>query len=434
MASVKFFIKSDNYPSTIYLRFVHGRKFDFTKSTSLIVNSKYWNNKNGNVRQIAEFSEKLTLQNNLNDLRDKVINKFSIDYAKGDLINSYWLENTIKEVFNQKDITDLNYIISYYDVFIDNLDFKIQKNGRTGVKKITKQRYKNLIEKIKDFQKYKNNKILFTDIDLKFYRDFVNFLNKNQKLSFNTIGKHIALLKSICKDAKENGIKVNNDIFKSEFRVTKENTSFVTFTEEEINTIFYNNFQLNYLQNAKNWLIIGIWTGARASDLLNFTTDNINGDFIEYTAQKTGQKIILPIHWQIKTIIETLGAFPNKISTQKYNDYIKEVCKELKINNEVIGRKLENIGTEKNPIWRKVNSNYKKYQLVSTHIGRRTFATIHYGKLPTPVIMSATGHTTEKMLLKYIGKTAKDNADFLREYWQKEKLKTENKTILKIAK
>ncbi|WP_227658687.1 site-specific integrase [Flavobacterium haoranii] len=99
------------------------------------------------------------------------------------------------------------------------------------------------------------------------------------------------------------------------------------------------------------------------------------------------------------------------------------MCKELNINDEVKGRKLENIGTQKNPIWRKVNSTYKKYELVSTHIGRRTFATIHYGKLPTPVIMSATGHTTEKMLLKYIGKTAKDNADFLREYWQTEKLK-----------
>lgn len=434
MASVKYYIKSDNNPSTIYLRFSHGRKFDFTKSTSLIINSKYWNSKNGSVRQIAEFSEKLTLQNKLNELRDKIINKFSNDYAKGDFINSYWLENTIKEVFNQRDATDLNYFVSYSVIFIENLDFKIQNNGRTGVTKITKQRYKNLIEKIKDFQNHKNKQFVFTDIDLKFYREFVNFLNKNQKLSFNTIGKQIALLKSICKDAKENDIKVNNDFTKSEFRVTKENTTFVTFNENEIESLFYANFEQNYLQNAKNWLIIGIWTGARASDLLNFSNDNINGDFIEYTAQKTEQKIILPIHWQIKSIIETLGGFPKKISTQKYNDYIKEVCKELKINNEVKGRKIENIGTEEKPIWRKVSSIYKKHELVSTHIGRRTFATIHYGKLPTPVIMSATGHTTEKMLLKYIGKTAKDNADFLREYWQKEKQKTKNKTILKIAK
>lgn len=434
MASVKFFIKSDSYPSTIYLRFLHGRKFDFTKSTSLIINSKYWNNKNGNVRQVAEFSEKLNLQNKLNELRDEVINKFSIDYAKGELINSYWLESIIKNVFNQRETTDLNYFVSYSSFYIDNLDFKVQKNGRTGVTHITKLRYKNLTQKIKDFQNHKNKQFVFTDIDLKFYREFVNFLNKNQKLSFNTIGKHIALLKSICKDAKENGIKVNNDFTKSEFRVTKETSTFVTLSEKEIDTIFYANFEQNYLQNAKNWLIIGVWTGARASDLVNFTKENLNGDFIEYTAQKTGQKIILPVHWQIKSIIENIGGFPHKISTQKYNDYIKEVCKELNINDEVKGRKLENIGTQKNPIWRKVNSTYKKYELVSTHIGRRTFATIHYGKLPTPVIMSATGHTTEKMLLKYIGKTAKDNADFLREYWRTEKLKKDNKIELKIAK
>jgi len=58
--------------------------------------------------------------------------------------------------------------------------------------------------------------------------------------------------------------------------------------------------------------------------------------------------------------------------------------------------------------------------MTSTHTARRSFATNHYGKLPTPVIMSATGHTTEKMLLAYIGKTAKDNALVLQEYWQKE--------------
>jgi hypothetical protein len=31
-------------------------------------------------------------------------------------------------------------------------------------------------------------------------------------------------------------------------------------------------------------------------------------------------------------------------------------------------------------------------------------------KLPTHVLMSQTGHKTEKMFLKYIGKTEKDNA------------------------
>ena len=62
------------------------------------------------------------------------------------------------------------------------------------------------------------------------------------------------------------------------------------------------------------------------------------------------------------------------------------------------------------------------------------FATNHYGKLPTPVLMSATGHTTEKMFLAYIGKSSIDNAEILRSYWNKLELIQDKKTVLKIAK
>jgi len=72
--------------------------------------------------------------------------------------------------------------------------------------------------------------------------------------------------------------------------------------------------------------------------------------------------------------------------------------------------------------------------MVSTHTARRSFATNHYGKLPTPVIMSATGHTTEKMLLAYIGKTAKDNALVLQDFWKKEMTKSKKEPQLEIVK
>ncbi len=70
-------------------------------------------------------------------------------------------------------------------------------------------------------------------------------------------------------------------------------------------------------------------------------------------------------------------------------------------------------------VWRKQDGNFEKWELVSSHICRRSFATNHYGKLPTPVIMAVTGHSTERMFLTYIGKTAKDNAESLMAYWNK---------------
>ena len=138
--------------------------------------------------------------------------------------------------------------------------------------------------------------------------------------------------------------------------------------------------------------------------------------------------------------MEKCNGLPHKISTQKYNDYIKLICKEVGLNEMIEGAKSVDVNNKdktkpkKPKIFRKEKSIYKKWELVSTHIGRRSFATNHYGKLPTPVLMSATGHTTEKMFLNYIGKSSIDNAEILRTYWNKLEQIKDKKTILKIAK
>jgi integrase len=43
-----------------------------------------------------------------------------------------------------------------------------------------------------------------------------------------------------------------------------------------------------------------------------------------------------------------------------------------------------------------------KYQLASTHIGRRSFVTHFYGKMKTSEIMRQTGHKTEKVFFEYL--------------------------------
>ena len=76
MASFKYIIKGNSNPSVIYARFTHGKKIDCTKSTSLLINTKYWNKEKGCVKQISEFTDKLNFQNKLNDLEKFIINNF----------------------------------------------------------------------------------------------------------------------------------------------------------------------------------------------------------------------------------------------------------------------------------------------------------------------------------------------------------------------
>ena len=60
---------------------------------------------------------------------------------------------------------------------------------------------------------------------------------------------------------------------------------------------------------------------------------------------------------------------------------------------------------------------YKKYELVTSHIGRRSFATNFYGKIPTSFLIYMTGHSTEAMFLNYIGKSNKDIALEMTKYF-----------------
>lgn len=421
MATLKFFIKGKRNPSTIYLRLIHGRNIDVTRSTSLIIQKEFWNNKKGEVRQIASFDNKLKFQEDLNNLKSTIINNLNKDFADGKVIKGDWLESQIFYSFNQTKEIDLTYLSEYAKSFIEKLPNKIKKDGTVGVSKATITKFNSTLKKIEEFEAFKKAKLKIHDVNFKFHTEFIHFLHNVQQLNYNTTGKYLSNVKAFCKAAKRDNIKTHPDIESEEFRVPKEETHFITLDFSEIDLVFNLDFtDQPYLDNARKWLIIGMWTGARANDLLKFTKTNIEAGFIEYTAQKTKQKIIIPVHHQVEEIIK--NGFPYPISMQNYNEYIKEVCRQAGINQMVEGSKYINLSKPGHEnVYRKVFGKYEKWKLVSTHIARRSFATNHYGKLPTPVLMAQTGHKTEKMFLKYIGKTEKDNAQILKEYWERNK-------------
>jgi integrase len=92
------------------------------------------------------------------------------------------------------------------------------------------------------------------------------------------------------------------------------------------------------------------------------------------------------------------GEFPMAISDQRYNTNIKKICELVGIDEVIYGSKMD-----KNTK-RLIKGYFPKYEMVTSHIGRRSFATCQYGHLPNTHIMAYTGHSTEKQLLAYIGK------------------------------
>ena len=110
------------------------------------------------------------------------------------------------------------------------------------------------------------------------------------------------------------------------------------------------------------------------------------------------------------------GLFPYAISDQKYNDYIKLVCELAELNHLEKGSKIKETAPESG-IYRKKTEMYPKWELITSHIGRRSFATNFYGKIPTSYLIYVTGHSTEVMFLTYLGKSNKDIAMELTNYF-----------------
>ena len=83
---------------------------------------------------------------------------------------------------------------------------------------------------------------------------------------------------------------------------------------------------------------------------------------------------------------------------------IKEVCR-LSGLNQLVQAKIKDSKTSRYEI-----KEIPKYKAVSTHIGRRSYATNYYGKINTALLINATGHASESQFLRYVGKTGNHNA------------------------
>ena len=82
----------------------------------------------------------------------------------------------------------------------------------------------------------------------------------------------------------------------------------------------------------------------------------------------------------------------------------------LKEIGQIVGIDSQEI-LVKSKAGKRVTIKEPKYQLISTHTARRSFATNAYkAGLPTVAIMKITGHTIERQFLKYIKVSKEESA------------------------
>ena len=411
MASISFILKGKSNLSQLYIRVKDGRAIDITHKTDLLLCPQNWSIKKGRVKQTATFQEKFTLISKLNELHNYITNSIIEEKCQSNILTKEWLKASI-DIFHGRNIIQS-------DGFIELI--KLKKHAlETGLKKVspsTINTYNTTIARLEKYQKVKEKILTVLDIDLNFHNDYIIFARDVLKLSINSINIDIKKIKTVCNDAKAKGIQINEQAISRKFTSPTEKTIFITLTEKEINLIKnYNGPE--HLENARDWLIIGCWTGCRVNDLIKLDTNNlivtIQGvKHINYTQNKTQKTVHIPLHPDVIDILVQKNGFPREISDVKFNKYIKVVCQSVGINEMVYGSKSNEVTL------RKETGYFEKYKLVRSHTCRRTFATIHYSKLPNKTIMAVTGHTQEKQFLEYIGQQENTHLNDFIELWNK---------------
>jgi integrase len=145
--------------------------------------------------------------------------------------------------------------------------------------------------------------------------------------------------------------------------------------------------------------------------------ENIKNDFIEITQVKTHDPVIIPLHDAVKRIMRKYrGQLPKAISNQKMNDYLKVLGEMTPCLQRPVVRSFTKEG-------RRQQTTHAKWELLTTHTARRSFATNEYlAGTPTLTIMAITGHKTEKAFLRYIKLVPSDHARLMKAHWERRKL------------
>lgn len=361
--------------------------------TGFKVNPEQWDEKNqklkkswgyGYEKHFAKINRKKILIDSIIDGAFMTNTSITFDFIASELLKLEGQESSANGVEPQKNL---------YEVFEEY----ISERGAFQSKEIAKHR-KTALNKLKG---YFGEKIpTFQDIDYRFYSEYRNWLLEEGELANSSVNKQFDYLKGFLRYASK--LKLFDDSILNDFERLKEfETHVVYVTQEELKKMWEFKLSSDKLERVRDLFVFACATGLRESDFSNLKPENIKNNEIQLITVKTSDPLVIPLNYYSKAVLDKYENQLPRYSQQKFNDYIKEVGCEVGIDTP------EQVITYKKGV--RVESILPKYELLTSHTGRRTFITqcIMRG-IPIPVIRSMTGHKDLKSFQKYIKITDKD--------------------------
>ncbi len=368
-------------------RITNGRNgLSTVRSLPLVLqDSDSWNKKT----YLTDNNTEMNIE--LNRFKQHLINNFNKSVADNIVIDKDWINNLHQKYFHPEKVIDksITLLFDYFNTFKTRHSSKI-----------------NLIARINQIEKHLSGKnIKLVDINYNYMDDYQQYLTK-ERFAPATINKYMDVLKMILREA----VKEDYNIRQSTFSVKSIKNEGISYhlNESELNQLSNFNPPTEALRNTKNLFLIGCSTGMRFSDLKRIKQFPLIDGMLSVTTQKTKQNILIPLPAHITPLISEVKI----LGLQCFNRNLKSLFKAMKLDTPLEGYVIKNR--------RRTKDIYPKYELISSHTMRRTFATNLYGKLNTTIIMAITGHTTEKSFLTYIKRPQLSFAEELKAFYDKQ--------------
>ncbi|WP_435416031.1 phage integrase SAM-like domain-containing protein [Polaribacter aestuariivivens] len=347
---------------------------------------------------------KANLKNEKYNFHDEYNTKIKEFEDKVDIIFRYIRSNNLKvgkdyiiEKLNDQSFGKNNLTKDFFSLYQEYIDKSKNRVVPGSIK-----RYKSNRKFFQDFEESTGYTMHFDSINLEFYEKLTVYCFEERNTLNNYFGKLVTGIKAFMNWAFERDFH-DNITFKK-FYAPKDRIEVIYLTIDELKKLYYFDFKNPKLTKVRDLYCFSSFSGLRFSDLKNLKSSNIYDEYLRFNIQKTKTiDHITPLNKFTKEILfkykDTIYEPLPKISSQKFNEYLKIACEKAKINQMVNITRY--VGS------RRIDKEVPKYQLISSHTAKKTFVSnsIALG-VSLEVIKQITGNKGDKSFdtYKYLSK------------------------------
>lgn len=394
MASVNFHLRDTKTTgkTSIILSFNFGKRLKL--STGISIKTNEWDERKQRIKKTTTGC--VDLNATLNRMEEDILTVYNKAVKDAKLITIDYIKGEFKKVQGGIEEKDFHQFFAQFK--------EESKNKKTAS---TIKTYTVCYNVLKAYEKAKRKKITFDSIDLDFYRSLESYCFGVREFSTNYFGKVIKVLKTVLNEATERGINKNLAFRSSKFKRSAEASDHIYLNEGELELI-YTTKLTGHLERARDLFIVGCYTGLRFQDFSNIRHENIKDKCIYIKTTKTNEDVVIPIHPKVRALLNKYKdvydtPLPPAYTNQVMNRHLKEIGKKAGLDNDEL--------VSVNKAGQRIEEQKKRYELISTHTARRSFATNTYlAGVQSIAIMKITGHKTETAFLKYIKVSPEENA------------------------